>query len=356
MKLGIVGGNSQVATELAFLMRDRGYDVVPIVRNVLGSQFLSYHGFDVRIGSVTDPTEAKRLLGDVDAVVVAAFAWQLSRDGFHPGRSREINEALIENSAAVTRTGTPVIYFSSIAAFGSTLGHFSDLDLYTQEKRNAERTLSEACKRHEKPGYALRLGVVFGHTQSAVQSLVMDVVDGRDVVRLAVDGEKPANIVHTVTIADAIDRCIERAVTPGTYTLVNEPNWTWQQTYEYYAPEHVTLRFEGRQKTDAPPLPRRALGSAFRVADAYEGVIRSGLTYLPDTVNERLFKRYVQNRFASEIGELRSRRTFDTHHFAYNPAPGPFVPGLTDTETLLERSSAFLDSALGVEEVAPAPA
>ena len=44
MKLGLIGANGKVGTELCFLLKN-DVDLKPIIRNRLGSVFLKHHGF-----------------------------------------------------------------------------------------------------------------------------------------------------------------------------------------------------------------------------------------------------------------------------------------------------------------------
>ena len=74
MKLAVIGANGQVGTELCFLLREN-VDLIPIVRNKLGTIFLKHNGFKCCIADILserfllerpicDPTRAGEIIPD----------------------------------------------------------------------------------------------------------------------------------------------------------------------------------------------------------------------------------------------------------------------------------------------------
>ena len=64
----------------------------------------------------------------------------------------------------------------------------------------------------------------------------------KEKVIVQVSPEKKSNIVHTVTIKDAIMKCLDNSSLPGIYSLVNNPQWTWQNVIDYYKkPETIIV-------------------------------------------------------------------------------------------------------------------
>jgi dTDP-4-dehydrorhamnose reductase len=342
MRVGIVGANSQVGTELSFLLDSRGHETIPITRNLLGAATFGHHGFDYRVGDITDADDSSEILGDLDVVVVAAFARYVSRGELAPKQARGTNESLIRSAVEYTPADATVIYLSSISAFGSEIRD-TDWWWYTREKRHLETHLQDIdaeCGRR----YAFRLGHVFGQCQDTSARLQSE-LRGHDRRRVAADPDRESNVVHTTTIVDAILTAHHERPESGTYTVVNEPNWTWRQILEYYATEGTTLVFLGGQSDDSSRA-RAALSLFSGLAVA--GVrslpfdrdrLLSASVYLPSRFSSWLWESANEQNVAGDIGELVDSRTLQMGMFTYDSAPGPKFPDLDNTERRLETDS-----------------
>lgn len=343
MEIALVGANGAVGTELCFLIRGtENLSVRPIVRNELGTLFLEHHGFDCRVGNVADPEDAERVLAGADVVVVAAFAWQYSQEGFEARGSRRANERIVTNSVRYASDDAPIIYFSSQAAFGSELGaKWSDWSLYTREKRNAERLLFETCEETDKPGYVFRLGNVYGENQRAT-GRILDAIEGVEVLDVVAEPDQPTNVVHTVTILDAIQRCGKGDVDEGQYSLVNEPEWTPRDVFEYYGTDDLTVRFH--PPDDGGSLGK-VLGKGWNIIEDKQDVLRTFTVFLPDWANQILFHQYLKSQRAGELSSLKTGNPFEDHMFDVDPMPGERVPNLERTERLLEEKERYLSPA-----------
>lgn len=347
MKIGIVGANSQVGTELCFLLDAKDEDVVPITRNELGAAVFDYHGFETRIGDVANTEDAKRVLNNLDMVVVSAFAPYFSRGELSPKQARTSNEALVENSVTQSHDDAIVIYFSSLAAFGSTVRN-TDWWWYTREKRHIERNLFAADGDTQRT-YAFRLGHVFGPHQGITKDLKSD-LDNKQEIHLNVDPERPSNAVHTVTIADAILTAAQKLPDSDTYTIVNSPNWSWRKVLEFYSSDEGELVFHksDNQSSKRQSL-RRSLRGLFirslRTVPIPTTTLLSISVYLPERVYSRVWDSAKTRRVGAEIEKLRNAAFVDRDMFHYDPVPGPFIQDLNSTENELKTAPyvEFLD-------------
>lgn len=343
MKVGIVGGNSQVSVELALLLRDAGHEMVPVVRNRQAAAFLGHAGFDCRIADATDAGELRAALADVDTVVIAAYAGIGARDISDYRQAVETNEAIVQNSVEQSPAGATVVYFSSIAAFGNELfdspirGRF---DQYTIAKRKLEELVRDAAEETGTPAYSLRLGHVFGPSQSNAERF-RSVTDRSDELVVAADPGADANVVHTVTIADAVEVCAAGDATPGTYTVVNSPQWTWRELFDHYSSPSATLRFAGRPD-DSVLSASDVLGRLVDAAVEHRMKLLPLQLFLPDRLNKRVVYEYKRKSALSNIAESTER--FSTHEFEYRSVPGPFLADLTPTDELLEREQVVRDA------------
>lgn len=344
MNIGIVGANSQVGTELTALFAEHDdVSIRPIVRNRLGTHFLRSLGIDSTVADVTDDADARAALADLDVVVIAAFAWQYSQEGFQARGARKANEAIVRNTVEHAPTDARIIYFSSQAAFGNEIGapQYSDWSLYTREKRNAEATLADACEETDKRGYAFRLGFVHGVNQSRTSELASG-LSAYPHVYVGADPDKPSNVVHTVTLRDAVLKCGSGRTPAGTYSIVNEPQWTWREVCEHYAPDEGTLHYESPNGSSS--ALKTALGKAWSVIEDRERTLRTATVYIPDTVNEWLFHRYLRRQRGGELGALRGKKSLRRPAFEFDPIPGPFLTELPETEGQLDDLEAIRDN------------
>jgi len=334
MKVHIVGGNSQVGTELALLYREQGHDVVPVVRSRRSAWFLDHAGFDYRVADVTDPSDAGEVLRDAELVVVTAFASKHTREGFRPDAARETNLALASNPVEYAPDDSTVVYFSTVHAFGDTVGP-SDWTWYGREKRAAEKRLLKAAKKHDRSACAFRLGHVFGANQNKTRKIIRPVSRGA-YERVAVDADKPSNVVHTATIADALLTYHEADYEPDVYTVVSDPQWSWRDVYDYYTDDETSISYAGDIDSGDRSLLSRSFGRLIGALEPYRTVLTSFLLYAPEPVNRRLSQRSRKSNVRANITAYRERNTFHTHEFDYEPAPGPHLSGVAPAEQLLE--------------------
>ena len=341
MKVGIVGGNGQVGTELAVLLRADGHTVVPIVRSRRAGAFLGYHGFDCRIGDVTDRKDASRLLEDVDIVVIAAYASASSRNVLGYKEAWQTNTAIVKNCVAESPNRATLIYFSTVSAFGNE--RYSSLlkgrlNHYTISKRSLEKKFLDAARDAGKDGYALRLGYVQGPLQSKTRHIKQYLSEFEKVV-VKTEQDAGSNVVHTVTIKDAIEKCGRTAIEPGRYTLINNPRWTWGDVFDYYCPPNVTLEYRlSSNATFGSKLMKSIVdrGSGFLIDQ--KDKLMSFQLLLPTFLNERIVYRYQREVAMSRLRDFDFERTttFSIPEFEAEPVPGPFINGLDRTDESLE--------------------
>jgi len=332
MKVGIIGANGQVGTELAFLLRNRNVEVVPIVRNAVASGMFEHHGFGYRLADIADPVDAKAVLPDLDMVVIAAFASPLTRGDFKPKRARRANESIIENSVQYAADDTDVVYFSSVAALGEEID-ISERWWYVREKRHLERLLFERCDSSDVTGYAYRIGLVLGRNIDRTTD-IRETLSNSPRVDVAAQANAASNTVHTVTIAESVLCCADDSVPSGTYAIVNEPQWTWKRVFDHYADGSTDIRFVGTQ--DERSLPLRLLSAMASGVMNRQTELMSVSYYLPDVLNRFVFNKYMQNSVGDEISDYENQFRFHRREFDYGEVTGSFLPNIERTEELLD--------------------
>ncbi len=347
MQVAIVGANGRVGTELSFLLRKDGVNVVPIVRNKIGAIFLDYHGFNCRIAEVANEDDAKNALCDIDVVVVAALA--LDSMGY-TRRSRRTNDAIMRNSVRFCKEQAKILYFSSIRAFSSNVdpGTSRVPPPYDVEKRRGENTLFKSCNKEGKLGYALRLGHVFGSNQVWTKNIV-DLLSGRTEIHLQVSPDRFSNALHVPTLKEVIMTCAGAVLNPGMYSVVNCPQWSWRELFNYYK-GHVEVIFHGDPEKPKANINKKVSQTVYKFMRSQrehpslfgsEGDRRfSALRlYLPTRVEQYLQCKYLRTKASSEMKELaEAAAPIYLSEFGYRPIPGPFIPGLSETKKLLEEN------------------
>jgi nucleoside-diphosphate-sugar epimerase len=247
-RVAVLGANGQVGAELCLVLGNHdGVEVVPVSRNRFGSAFLRYYGVACRHGRVTDPGEARELIGDCSVIVNLA----LSMGRGLPRVARRENRELIRTSIECSAPGARIIYCSTRAIYGDpTAGaRIRWKSSYGQEKLKCERDALRFGRRAGKDVFVLRLGHVCGELQG-LSALVRRQIAAGPIVIPQRDGH--SDTVYTATIADAVLKVAAGGGTPGTFDLTCRPQWTWREVYEHEA-QAAGLPVEIRRQAAAPP-------------------------------------------------------------------------------------------------------
>ncbi len=339
MRIAVLGANGQVGAELCLLLsRQEKVEVVPICRNRMGSAFLRFSGLACRHGQLTDSGDAHRLLGDCDVIANLALASLVP----NYREAMDLHNKLIRNVAQCTPRSGKHIYFSTMSVYGDAQVHQKIVcrDLYGKEKSRCEKVAQVSGKRFGRDTYIFRLGHVCGELQGITKKI-------REEIALhpihVPDLERASNTVHVATIVDAILKVAAGSVSPGTYDLMNVPQWSWKEVFEYegraigvfpkfagYAgkagidPRDFFSRHARRWMATlaGKPLARRA-GSRL-------------LALLPSQWPSRLKAMYSTKAAAAEIAKLfPTQEPMDA--VLRKPVGGKFIDALTPTVDLLRQ-------------------
>jgi dTDP-4-dehydrorhamnose reductase len=331
MKLGLIGANGNVGTELCFLLKN-DVDLKPIIRNRLGSVFLKHHGFPCLIADISQKKDAKECLSDIDAVVISSYATD-PFSGSQTQSSQKINEQIIKNSVKFSDKDATIIYFSTIRAFSHKIdpntSHFWTRPGYDKEKKHLERVFMAECRKNKKRGFALRLGHVFGDNQPKTKEFKKIFSKKRISVRVSPD--EKSNVIHVVSIKDAIMRCLDLKVKPNVYSVVNNPQWTWQDVFNYYKKSEAVIEYKPLQTSTSNP--NSFFWKLLKSNKKHLSPIRY---YLPSKFDAEIQKKLTMKKMMQAISSLKNEEAFYSIGFGYEPIPGPFLPNLNNTKELLK--------------------
>lgn len=228
--VAVVGANGQVGSEVClFLTQFEGLRVVPICRDRLGSAFLRSCGLRCRHGRVDDPGAASALLVGADVVVDCTLP-----KGTY-GQMQDQIRRIVDGISSSAPEGASLIYVSSMMAYGMGAAgyplrwHVVPRTQYGAVKRFAERCARRASRRSGRGLFVLRLGQVHGELQSVSTGM------RRSMRSRAVVPSGPSYSVFCFSIAEAIAHIAFGLESPGTYTLVSSPAWSWKEVLEYHS-------------------------------------------------------------------------------------------------------------------------
>jgi nucleoside-diphosphate-sugar epimerase len=342
-RIAILGANGQVGAEVCLRLRGvEGVEVVPIARNVSGSAFLRLNGIECRHGRITDPAEARILIGDCDVVVNFA----LSNTAI-PRVDRDVNRQILRSMVSAAKPGAPLVFASTIMVYAPGM-RFWFPDSYGLEKLAAERRFRRLCRASRHPAFVFRLGHVLGDMQNITGKIRKEIQNEK--VALPHQGLRASNTVFTSAIVEAVAQIAQRQSNqqppkPGTYDLITSPQWTWLDVYKYYAAQiGLPLQLQPSTQVHDPKFDLASLSGAMRRSLRYLANHRTLserltflLAFLPRSVNQRVYLRYLQTRAQTEINALRQSEKIDFCVQDWRELRVRAFEHMADPESLMER-------------------
>ena len=190
MKVFLTGGTGFIGSELARRLRERGDDVVALVRTPGRAEALSAIGCALVAGSLRDTAALRAGLDGADAAIHGAAVYEV---GILPARRPAMYETNVSGTrnvlSAALDAGTPkALYLSSVVAFGDTRGRVVDETYehpgrYTSYYDETKHLAHLEARRQIAAGLPLVVvqpGAVYGpRDHSVVGDMVRKVARGR---------------------------------------------------------------------------------------------------------------------------------------------------------------------------------
>lgn len=331
MKIAVIGANGNVGTELSYLLKD-DCDVIPIVRNKIGSIFLEHNGIKCRVGDMSNSDMARTILNDIDVVVNAT--WVSDRfSGSQTQTSKLINKTIIENCFKFSKKNAVIIYLSTIRAFANKVDPITSRfwpPRYDIEKQFLEKIVKKNSKKFNKKGISFRCGHVFGEGQPNTRAIRKLLSENKSIT-INANGNSPSNILHIITLKDAIFKSLEKIIKSNTYSLVNYPQWTWKEIYNFYNTNCV-LKF------DPPKLNKTTINQKiFKLLKNKKKIMIPILYNLPKRFESKIIMELSIRKYKSEINKVESHPKVINGNFGYFPIPGIQLSNLSKTSEILEK-------------------
>jgi len=174
MKVFLTGGTGFIGGEVARQLRQRGDEVVCLVRNPAKGEAVSRLGCEIVSGDLGDEAALRRGMEGCDAVIHAAAMYEV---GIPASQRPAMYEANVQGTERVLRTALDakiprVVYVSTVGAFGNTHGKVVDesyehpgkefTSYYEETKLEAHRIAKRMIAEEGLPCTIVQPGGVYG--------------------------------------------------------------------------------------------------------------------------------------------------------------------------------------------------
>ena len=344
-RIGIVGANGQVGTEICMLLKHwPDVDVSAICRRGNSGVALRHLGIDCRIWDSSSPTDANNIFGDLD--LVADFS--LPSGGVR--RSVAIHEQIMGRSLGSARPKTPYVFASSQMAFGISPNRTELREYwfagttYGATKRRAEAMVSRVGRELDIPTYLLRLGQVHGFMQPVTKAL-------REQAATSPTYQVPSGPSFTVfcyTLAEALINISRQLESPGRYTAVSNPAWTWREFFQHLGATDIQeLELSSKSKFSLAALSRGIHGKIINGLQTRKEFLQAHVLCHTPNLEQRL---KVKNWCQSASSSLRVCEQFNVipWNSFHGLLPGKRLESISDSrrsmQSLVEQCIADLES------------
>ena len=232
MRVFLTGGTGFIGGNVARKLRERGDDVVALVRSPSKAGELNDLGCEIVAGDLTDLDAIRSGLDGADAAIHGAAIYEV---GIPKSEHEAMRVANVEGTkdvlGAALEAKTPkVVYISTIAAFGNTHGKVVDesyehpgrefTSYYEQTKyeahREALRLIAEGL-----PCVIVQPGGVYGpKDHSTLGKQMNDFLSGR--MPMIPFGDLGMNMVHVEDVADGVLLALDKGQPGESYALGGE--------------------------------------------------------------------------------------------------------------------------------------
>ena len=273
-------------------------EITCLIRSAYSRVFFELFGLRYEYLQTGSPEQIREQLGRFDVVLDFAYP---------AGQLHEILEQSrenISNTLSAMRKGSKYFYMSSIMAYGMPddqkwIGHYRvPRTSYSYIKREIEKHCLQEGNRCGISIYNFRLGQVHGFLQSVSASFRKKlslagtaVLDGRP--------SDKVNIIFIHSLCAAILDCAKGLHAPGLYTLVNTPQWTLEELYQYYLQFYrmdASLQF---RPSELMSKPKRSLARyAIELAKPHRALLETYVLMKAPKFYIRMKGRFRQDAFS----------------------------------------------------------
>lgn len=291
MKIALIGAGGFIGNRIVEQLHlGTNHTVIPIVRRPYRLALPARFDLEWRLGDALNEASLAKALTGCDVVIHAALG---------DPRQIEAMPTILANAAAVAGVSR-LVYISTASVHGqapdqgtnemSTLHTDHAMD-YNNAKVRAEQSFFRECARHQRTGFALRPGVVFGPRSRWITDLAQDLRLGQ--AWLYRDGEGICNSIYVDNLGAAVIAALSAPATAsGPYLVGDNETVTWRDFYHSIA-HGLGLDPETILELDRLPSFKRSTSAKVQRVVASAGVQRL-LPFIPSGL-----KRTTKNLIAA---------------------------------------------------------
>lgn len=229
MRVFVTGGTGFIGGHVVRLLRQRGDEVVCLVRSTEKARALADLGCEVTAGDLGDSAAIRLGMEGADAVIHGAAVFEVGIPKSEHEAMYQANVIGTENvlGAALEAKIPKVVYISTIAAFGNTNGEVVDEtyvhpgDEYTsyyEETKVAAHRVAKALIEDGLPCVIVQPGGVYGpDDHSAIGATIHQMIDGK--LPMLPFPELGMNMVHVDDVAGGVVLALDKGEAGEAYVL-----------------------------------------------------------------------------------------------------------------------------------------
>jgi nucleoside-diphosphate-sugar epimerase len=230
MRVFLTGGTGFIGGHVARQLRERGDDVVALVRNPDKAKELEALGCEVVAGDLSDGAAIEAGMAGCDAVIHGAAVYEV---GIPKSEHEAMYEANVVGTERVLRAALAanvpkVVYVSTIGAYGNTHGKVVDetyqhpgqefTSYYEQTKTEAHKVARRLIEDEGLPCVIVQPGGVYGPADhSALGKQMNDFLAGR--MPLLIFPDLGMNMVHVDDAAGGVLLALDKGKAGESYNL-----------------------------------------------------------------------------------------------------------------------------------------
>ncbi|HSJ18565.1 MAG TPA: NAD-dependent epimerase/dehydratase family protein [Solirubrobacterales bacterium] len=277
MKVFVTGGTGFIGGQVVRKLRDRGDEVVALVRTAEKGLPLSDMGCDLAPGTLSDERALRDGMRGCDAVIHGAAVYEV---GIPKSEHDAMYEANVRGTERVLRAALDekipkVVYVSTVGAFGNTRGKVVDesyrhpgtefTSYYEKTKYEAHQIARRLIEDEGLPCVIVQPGGVYGpDDHSAVGTQINQFLAGR--MPLIAFPDLGMNMVHVEDVADGVLLALDKGelgesyVLGGQITTMRELIETVARVSGRKAPKRAIPTSLMKAMTPVGPLVGKAMG------------------------------------------------------------------------------------------------